>query len=97
MASAHYSTKVLEYLKSQKVAYVLKAVNPANLPKANPIEDFWTNLKAKVYEGDLKYKTLVELKKRIQQCLRKMNLKFVQNDAKGVKKRLDQIRSHGYE
>ena len=72
-------------------------MNPANLPKANPIEDFWANLKAKVYEGDWKASTLDELKKRIQQCLRKMDLKCVQKHAKSVKKRLDQIRRHGYE
>ncbi|RNA39940.1 putative erlin-2-B-like [Brachionus plicatilis] len=31
-------------------------MNPANVPKARPIEDCWRNLKAKVYESDWKAK-----------------------------------------
>jgi hypothetical protein len=46
-------------------------MNPANLPKARPIEDFWGSLKLEVYENDWVAKDLDELKARIKQCLRK--------------------------
>lgn len=95
LATAHYSNKVRNFLKDQKVPLVLKSVNPANLPKVRPIEDFWANLKADVYKGDWKAKNLNELEKRIRLCLRKMSPKFVQRHAESVKKRLDNIRRYG--
>ena len=51
LASSHYAHSVQDYLKSKKIHVVPKTINPTNVPKARPIEDFWGNLKAKVYEG----------------------------------------------
>jgi transposase len=95
LASAHYATKVTDYLKSQNIPYIPKFMNPANLPEARPIEDFWANLKNEVYKGDWVAKNLTELKKRIIYCLGKMDLKVVQDHAGDVRKRLDHIRRHG--
>ena len=50
LASSHYASSVQDYLKSGKVVFVPKDINPANVPKARPIEDFWGTLKQKVYE-----------------------------------------------
>lgn len=46
LASSHYASKVLDYLKNKNIPIVLRSINPANLPKVRPIEDFWANLKA---------------------------------------------------
>ncbi|RNA02884.1 hypothetical protein BpHYR1_042859 [Brachionus plicatilis] len=40
----------------QNYMYVAKEVNPANVPKTRPIEDFSGNLKAKVYQDFWKAK-----------------------------------------
>jgi hypothetical protein len=39
-ASAHYSKEVIDWLKSKKIEFVPKYLNPANAPKTRPIEDF---------------------------------------------------------
>ena len=95
LASSHYANSVLKYLKSKKIPFVAKRHNPANVPEARPIENFWANLKSEVYKGGWQAKNLEELKERIQYCLRNMDKTFVQTHAEGVKKRLDQIRRHG--
>ena len=41
LASSHYSNSVQNYLLSEKVEIEPTIVNPANVPKASPIEDFW--------------------------------------------------------
>ena len=41
-----------------------KVDNPANLPEVRPIEDFWSILKAKVYEKNWDAKTLHQLESR---------------------------------
>ena len=40
--------------------------NTANLPEVRPIEDFWSILKAKVYENNWEAKTLHQLEIRIK-------------------------------
>ncbi|CAG0879817.1 unnamed protein product [Darwinula stevensoni] len=40
-ASSHYSKVVIEHLDREGVNYVAKEDNPANLPEARSIEDFW--------------------------------------------------------
>ena len=39
-------------------------MNPANVLKARPIEDFWANLKQKVYEKDWKAKINLSFNKK---------------------------------
>lgn len=95
LASSHYANSVQNYLKEKNIRYVPKEDNPANLPKARPIEDFWGNLKRKVYEGGWMATTLKELEDRIRLCLRKMNLSDVQAHIESVHKRLDTIRRGG--
>ena len=58
---SHYAHSVQDYLKSKGIPLVPKTINPANVPKARPIEDFWENLKAKVYEGNWTAKNIKEL------------------------------------
>ena len=48
----HYAKTVLEFIQAENVPFVPKSLNPANVPKVRPIEDFWAILKHKVYEND---------------------------------------------
>lgn len=95
LASSHYANLVQNYLTEKKIPFVPKEDNPANLPKARPIEDFWGNLKRKVYEGGWEAKTLKELENRISYCLKKIDLNDVLKHIESVPRRLDTIRRGG--
>lgn len=95
LASAHYAKKVVNYLNEKKINFVPKNINPANVPKARPIEDFWANLKREVYKGGWAANNLDVLKNRIKYCLSKIEISVVQKHAESVNKRLDHIRRYG--
>jgi hypothetical protein len=82
-------------LPEKKINFVPKVMNPANCTKARPIEDFWGSLKLEVYENDWVAKDLDELKGRIKQCLRKIDVSVVQQYALSVPKRLGDVRRNG--
>ena len=50
-----------------------KVDNPTNLLEVRPIEDFWSILKAKVYENNWEAKTLHQLEVRIKKCLKEVD------------------------
>ena len=52
LASAHYSTKTVEFLNTSNVNFVPKAINPPKFPQCIPIEDFFGALDTKVYAGN---------------------------------------------
>ena len=74
------------------IHHVDKIDNPANLPEVRPIEDFWSILKAKVYENNWETKTLHELEVRIKKCLKEVDLVTRLKTIGCVKKRLNDIR-----
>ena len=51
LATSHYANSVTKWLKAQKIPFVQKKDNPANLPEARAIEDFWPMLKRDVYKN----------------------------------------------
>ena len=74
-----------------------KSINPSNMPKVRPIEDFWGYLKAKVYEKNWSAKNIDQLKKKIMLCPLKMDNELVQRTASSVRRRLDTVRRYGYD
>ena len=94
LASAHYATETREWM-DEFVNYVPKHLNPPNVPKARPIEDFWGILEQLVYEGDWVAKNQDQLEKRIRSCLKKIDLKILQNLMSGVKRTLRSIADDG--
>ena len=74
------------------IHHVDKVDNPANLPEVRPIEDFWSILKAKVYENNWKAKTLNQLEVRIKKCLKEVDQVTILKSIGCVKKRLNDIR-----
>ncbi len=95
LASSHYANSVLNYLRKQKINFVEKTENPANVPEARPIEDFWADLKREVYKKNWSAQNITKLKRRICYCLKKMDLKKIQERASEVHKRLDSIARFG--
>ena len=49
LALSHYAYSVTDWLEEQNIPFVPKDMNPANLPEARPIEDFWAILNREVY------------------------------------------------
>ena len=44
LATSHYANSVTKWLKIQKIPFVQKKDNPANLPEARAIGKFWAML-----------------------------------------------------
>jgi hypothetical protein len=78
LASSHYAYSVTDWLEEQKIPFVPKDMNPANLPEARPIEDFWAILKRDVYMDGWTADNVDKLESRIRYCLRKIDVKVVQ-------------------
>ena len=88
----HYAEHSLDFLCENLLHHVDKTDKPANLPKARPIEDFWSQLKDKVYENNWEAKTLRPLEVKIRKCLQGLDTATIQITMDSVKKRLDKIR-----
>jgi hypothetical protein len=95
LASSHYAKSVTDWLKQNNIPFVPKAMNPANVPEARPIEDYWAILKREVYMDGWTANNVDELESRIRHCLKKMDVKVVQNLVATTHKRLDEIRRYG--
>ena len=91
LATAHYANFTIGELQANGIPFVPKWSNPANVPKARPIEDFWGILKEMVYERDWSAQTLDELKNRIIYCMKKIDPSLVQRLMGTVRQRLRQI------
>ena len=90
MAGCHYAEHSLDFLCENLIHHVEKVDNPANLPEVRHKEDFWSILKAKVYENNWEAKTLHQLEVRIKKCLKEVDQ--VLKTFGCVKKRLNDIR-----
>lgn len=95
LATSHYASNVQDELRRQNVNFVEKKDNPANVPEARPIEDFWAYLKGLVYEQGWRADNTDQLKRRIQSCLKKVDRNVVQRLAQSTRSRLDTIRRNG--
>ena len=56
------------------------------------MEDFWSQLKDKVYENNWEAKSLQQLEVKIIKCLKEMDTATIQRIIDSVKKRLHEIR-----
>lgn len=95
LASSHYAKNTLEWLTSKNVKYVPKCANPPNIPKARPIEDFWSLLCQEVYKDGWEAKSNEQLNGRIKRCVRKVNLEVVQRMIQGIKTKIRKIEDQG--
>ena len=95
LASSHYANSVTNWLDDHKVPFVPKTLNPANVPEARAIEDWWAILKREVYKNGWAAKNVDQLRNRIMYCVKNIDVKVVQDLAASTHKRLDQIRRYG--
>ena len=78
LASSHFVNETTPWLLQQKIKFVARQVNPTNVRKARPIEDFWSILADKVYEEGREAKTKLQLK-RIYREIKQIDIKVVQH------------------
>jgi transposase len=95
LASAHYAKKTQDFLRAKKVEFVPREHNPANVPELRPIEDFWSELKRRVYARNWKAKNIAQLRTRINYCIKNMDTKRVRKLGKRTFTRVDKVRRHG--
>jgi hypothetical protein len=51
LLTSRYANETTQWLLQHQIKFIPKQVNPPKVPKAGPIEDFWSILANKVYEG----------------------------------------------
>ena len=95
LASSHYANKTSAWHNEHKVPFVPKVANPPNVPKARPIEDFWSILADKVYSGGWAAMNQEQLVNRIKSQLKKIDLDVVQTMMDGIRKKLRKIEDKG--
>jgi len=95
LASSHYSNSVLGYLDQNGVHVVSKDQNPQNCPQSRPIETLWAILKNMVYDQGWEAKNIDQLKRRIAQKMKKIDIKVVQSMFSDIRKQLRKIADHG--
>lgn len=96
LASSHYANSVQNWLYENKIRFVPKYLNPANVPEVRPIEDFFAYLKRKVYRNGWCAKNVKQLEKRIIATLSTIDHKVVQKLMANTSKRLDRVRRFGF-
>lgn len=95
LASSHYSKASVERLQQHNILFVPKSANPPNVPKVRPIEDFWSILVNKVYNGGWTATNHQQLINYIKQQLKTVDLNVVQNMMKGIRTKLRKIEDPG--
>ena len=73
LSGCHCAERPLDFLCETLIHHVGKVDNPASLPEVRPIKDFWSILRAKVYENNWEAKTLHEIEVRIKKCLKEVD------------------------
>jgi hypothetical protein len=83
-ASAHYAKNTLVRLEELKIQYVRKQDNPTNVLQIRPIENFWANLKRKVYSNNYRPKYVKYLMAKIRKELKSIETTGIRKVIKEV-------------
>ena len=91
LSSSHYANEVVSFLDANNIKYLPKGKNPPNVPVARPIEDFWGQLKRLVYEDNWQTTSIPQLKRRIMNCVNKMDPEVAKRYASTISVHLGRI------
>lgn len=95
LASSHYARATLDWLEAHHVPYVPRNDNPPNVPQARPIENFWALLATKVYDNGWEARNQQQLRQRILQKVREVDLESVQTLMRHIRQKLRLIEDRG--
>jgi hypothetical protein len=91
LASAHYARQTTALLQDLNVPFVQRDENPPNLPQCRPIENFWSSLKAAVYQGGWEAESIAQLRRRIVRTLKILDLAPLFHDFDGLQVKLRKV------
>ena len=94
LAKVHNAKIVTCYFTQENINFVENTENPSNVPECRPIEDFCSILKGLVYKDNWQAENIIKLRRRIKNCLKKVDEKLVQILCRTVTRRLDNIRQN---
>jgi transposase len=95
LASCHYSRDTQNWLRQHHIPFLPKNDNPPNLPQARPTEDFWAVLSRKVYHGGWEAQDEEQLRRRIYEKLREIELNSVQDLMRDIRRNLRLVEQNG--
>ncbi|XP_050515006.1 uncharacterized protein LOC126890196 [Diabrotica virgifera virgifera] len=95
LASCHYARRTTDWLTAQNINFVPKRDNPPNVPQARPIEEFWAVLSQMVYNNGWEAQNEDQLRRRILQKFREIDLETVQRLIAHARPNLRAIEDHG--
>ena len=95
LASSHYAESVCDIYIEERINFVEKYENPANLPECRPIEKFWAILKGRVYANNWKAKDLEQLRKRVELCINEIEKELVTKLMEGMIENLKTVARKG--
>ncbi|KAJ8909948.1 hypothetical protein NQ315_004015 [Exocentrus adspersus] len=95
LASCHYSRDTQNWLRQHRIPFVPKNAKPPNLPQARPIEDFWALLSRKVYDRGWEAQNEQQLRRRIFEKLREIDLNSVQGLMRDIRRNLRLVEEYG--
>ena len=88
LASSHHANETTQWLLQEKIKFVAKQANRANVPIAH----FWSILADKVYERCWEGKTELQLKRRIYQKIKQIDMKIIQHMMMNTRTKLRKIK-----
>ena len=86
---------VTSYLDQNNIQFVDRHFNPQNGPQTRPIETVWSILKNMVYGQEWEAKNINQLKRRIMQKIKKIDINLVQMMFLHIKKQLRKVADKG--
>lgn len=95
LASCHYARRTQDWLTENNINFVPREDNPPNVPQARPIEDFWALLSRKVYDNGWEAQNEQQLRTRIFQKIREVDVNIVQRQMRHVRRKLRAIEDNG--
>jgi hypothetical protein len=75
------------WLEEYRIPFVPRKDNPSNIPQARPIENVWALLSGRVYINGWEAQNEQQLRRRIMQKIREVDLVSVQNLMRNVKRK----------
>ena len=79
LSTSHYAKETTQWFLKHHINFIPKQTNPPKVPKARPIEDFWSMLGDKVYEGGWEATNEIQLQRRIRQKIKEIDIDVVQH------------------
>ncbi|KAJ8950527.1 hypothetical protein NQ318_015271, partial [Aromia moschata] len=76
--SCHYARRTRDWLATNGINFAPNTDNSPNVTQARPIQEFWSHLSRKIYGGGWEVQNKEQLRRRIFQKIREVDVAIVQ-------------------